>query len=445
EPNPLALIELSMFDYPLQNHSLDNNFNQLDNHSYLVFDETGCREIEYYTYKPFIENSGSLSWQQTYEQTPVIFNNIMDTITANLHKLNSALTSGFDSRTVLSNLYHQDVDTKYYSWGKPGSFEIEIPKRISRKLGLDYRSILFEKKFIDDYSFYADQTAYWTDGTGNAKRTNVMYSHSQLTSFSRNMMTGYFGSEILRPVAANTTILRPALVKLFFSKYPEKVVEELYQREVKKGFFTTEWLQKHKEEVIDNSLTFYKKSFIYDKRHRDLYHFMLKDTLRKFFGQEYHSCRIHSCMHTPYFDDEFVEFIAQTPIPDLEEDGMDSKSCNLRLGQLFYTPILEKNLPQLMKMITGRLYSPAAVKSPLYPLTVLPGYGLYRFKNKFSKYFPSMNVFSATLWNKNLYKAHSEVFEDSREFLSPVNWKEQQGYSELGKHFAMRRWLSDKI
>jgi len=107
-----------------------------------------------------------------------------------------------------------------------------------------------------------------------------------------------------------------------------------------------------------------------------LINFTFTSALMKYFGHEIHGTRGYVYTYSPYIDDEFIEFIMMTPVLELDKKAMEMNLkqhlWNTRRGQLFYLPVIRENFPELMKMKTGRFYSPNQLLSPFYPLSVIP-------------------------------------------------------------------------
>ena len=66
-----------------------------------------------------------------------------------------ALTGGFDSRSVVALLGEDLINYQFYSYGIKGSWDLDIPKEIAKKLSLQYSSILLDESYEKEFSRYA--------------------------------------------------------------------------------------------------------------------------------------------------------------------------------------------------------------------------------------------------------------------------------------------------
>jgi hypothetical protein len=409
EFNPVALIEQLNFGYPLGKLTLFENVLILDNHSYLSYqlDNEELKVIQYYSFRDKLSETPRLDWAETYRQTPKVFYDIMQQYIIDGCKVNAALTSGFDSRTILSATAQHKEQIQYFSYGISNrSDDVRIPQLIASKLGLNYKWIQFSEAFFKDYDFYANQLLHYTDGSGNLKRCNQMYSQSLLTDFSGTTITGCMGSELLRPNNMMSTNILPKMVKLIYQRRSNtdniSAVLAECPAMLQPGYFS-----KHREETIQHIKENLSNVMIYDEAYLNLYHFTIRYSLWKFFGQEFHASRIYTTLLSPYADDDFIEFVLKTPVPALNKHAFRRNASDLRMGQKFYTPILQQNLPELMRIETGRGYTPAQLESILFPANIIIPYSLRRINNAL---FRKAAAFNASEWNKISYKAHPKVF-----------------------------------
>jgi hypothetical protein len=439
ELNTVALIEQLKFGYPLGNMTLLSGISILDNHSWLYFNnnETNLSITKYYSLADKLNEFERLSWAETFEQTPGMFNLIMDKFLAGNETINTALTSGFDSRTVLSASLHHKDRIQYFSYGATSKSEdVRIPLGISKKLGLNYKWIEFTPNFFSDYDFYADQLLYFTDGNGNLKRCNQMYSQSVLSWYSGLCITGCMGSELLRPNNMMSTNILPDMAKLVYQDRLDAdsiadvmaVCPDLLQQDKYSRF---------REDAIEHVYDHLKSVMQFRKAYLNLYHFTIRYSLWKFFGQEFHASRIYSDLLSPFIDDDFVELILKTPIPSLNKNAFKRNAADLKKGQLFYTPILKKNFPELMKMETGRGYSPLQLESFFYPLNIIIPYLMRRMKNTVIN---KKAAFDSSEWNNISYKAHPEVFTKSNDYFRELNIAKVKD-----AEYSLKKWAMDYL
>ncbi|NVO21365.1 MAG: hypothetical protein HXX13_16815 [Bacteroidetes bacterium] len=438
EVDPVVLLQHSIFDYPLGECTLFKGIQPLPPSSILTYDLKSAVLTEYYNYTASVTQNTSLSWKETYRQTRELFNECIDLLNKDQSKLCASLTSGFDSRTNLSRLFHSKKDILYYSWGMPGSIEISIPQLISEKLGFHYSPVLLDKNFESRFSYYGTQAVMWSGGKGTIRRANHTYGYSILSKHSTTVITGLFGSELLRPANSVGHIFNQEFVNVFYAENSEEQLNNLLGEEIRKGFIPEQLIQDHRGEFIDRTAHYFRHLNSIGSKYQQLYYFSLTEGFRKYFGHEINCCRQYVSILSPYIDDDFVEFILRTPVPLLNKKAFQRNSKSLKLGQSIYLPVLKENLDSLMHLPTGRFYSPAQLNSVFFPLNIIPAYIKHKKRRK------KDDTFDLKLWVKLFRQDRSDLFDagnSSLNALTPVI--ENSSAYDLAKQVSLRLWLKE--
>jgi hypothetical protein len=437
--NYKAVLEALVFGYPLGNISFLEGITNLDNHSYLKYsmNQNKLDIIRYYSFNSMLTRTPKYDWTQTYQLTPNIFNRSVDLFLNNEHKINAALTSGFDSRTVLSRTIKQKQRVQYYSWGStPKSIDVRIPQKIARKMNLQYKWITFSDEFLQNYDFYAKQLLFFSDGLGNIKRCNQMFSHEKLAKYSRLNITGYIGSELLRPNNGLDTNILPAMKDIIYKDLINKdtIVRALQGTQT---LLTNTCIDSVFDDTVEHVFAELSRFMCNESAYLNLYNYTISQSLWKFFGQEFQATRIYDLTQSPYVDDDFIEFIVQTPVPGINRHAFKRNASDLRKGQLFYLPILEKNCPELLHIITSRGYTPAQLKSALYPMNILIPFTLFRID---VKYLNTTATFNARGWNQIVYASNNEILKYSSDQFHSLNL-DRISHQE----YSIKSWLLSYI
>lgn len=435
EINYIAVYETLLFGYPLGSITYCDGIELLDNYSYINFNaqEHKLDLVPYYDLADKLQESPSYNWKETFEQTPKLFNKSVDVITRGESRINAALTGGFDSRTILSRLGEYSGEVQFYSWGATKqSLDVSIPESICKKLGLDYKWVQLGAAFLSDYGKYADMLLFFTDGLGNIKRCNQMYSHYQLSSYSRLNLTGAIGSELLRPNNGLDTNIYPAMKDLIFFDTFDINRLESYEYHVS-NLLSPDLIHSIKSDVMDHISSELHKFMRYKEPHLNLYNYTLSQSLWKFFGQEFHAARVFEFVVTPYSDDDLVEFIVQTPVPSLNKHAFERNAKDLKAGQLFYLPIIDKNMPQLLDVPTTRGYTPRQLRSKFYPINILIP---FIFSRLYSKHFVGKASYNAKDWNKIEYNTNLNVLKYSDKEL-----KHLEIDNFMDAEYSLKKWI----
>lgn len=430
----VSIMQYVVFDYPLSDRTLFKNIHLLNNGEYICLGKEGFSKAHYFNYLELFNNDTLFSWDETYKLSPDIFNSSIG-----LHfedKLCSGLTSGFDSRTNLSWLINTASNVLYYSWGMHGSVDVKIPQIIARETDIKYRHIPLNETFENEFDFYAKQAVIWSNGQGTILRANHTYGFNILKNHSRKVITGLFGSELLRPANAVGHVYNQVFIDVLVSKNQKEKLVDVFEKEKSKMLMNSGFYQSVKDAFVEDSLDYFKSLNSIGDIGKQLHFFSLKEGFRKYFGHEINSSRQHVRICSPYIDDDFVKFILQTPVPKLNKFAFKRNPKSLRFGQLFYLPIIRKNYMQLLDIPTGRLYSPRHLESKFYPFSILPFYLKKRlFKSKANDTFNSEKwVKQFALQNKPLLN-ENYIFADIRNSMDTVN------YSSLAKTMTLRFWF----
>lgn len=439
----VAVIQQIIFNYPLGNKTLFKNISILNQGHYLKYSNNQILKTKYFDYLDLINSERTYSWNETYLEAPVIFNNVLEGMTFSKRKICSALTSGFDSRALLSYfLQRENINPLYYSWAwKKSGLDIKIPLEIKSRFKVNYKPILLNDDFLKNYDYFASQAIFLTDGRATIRRANHFYSYDIISKYSRDNFTGLFGSELLRPMHSVGHIFNANYIEILFSSKKEESINNIYNDVVLKNYFNLNFLQKYKKQFFEQtSCYFYQLKSIGDFK-KQLYYLQLSEGFRKYFGQEIHGCRIYIFTNSPYIDDDFIEFILQTPIPDLKLQLSKRNINDSRLGQLFYVPIIENNYKKLLKIKTSHFYTPLAIKSDFFPITIVPGVvKRFLFLERHKK-----DSFNTAVWVKILFKKHPEIMNLSNDIFNKLEDYDKSRFLDYAVQYSLRQYLYELL
>ncbi len=437
----VSLIQYHIYDYPLGNRTLFDGILSLSPASLLSYNLNNITINKYFDYAESLQKLPQMSWSETWEQTPAIFNKTIDLIHSDQNKICSALTSGFDSRSNLSRLLNSGKEILYYSWGMPGSSELKIPSKIAAKLGFNYKPVLLNRDFEKKYEYYAKQAVLWSDGRGTIRRANHTYGYSILSDYSRLNLTGLIGSELIRPINAVGHIFNAEFVEAFYSENPEKLIELQLDKLTSYKLINEDIIYENRIKYLSETVEYFRSFNLIGEKYKQLYYFALTEGFKKYFGHEIHGCRMYNFIQTPYVDDDFIDFILKSPVPALNIVAFRRNPKSLRLGQLFYIPILKKNKPILLRIVTGRFYKPSSLTSIFYPLSVLPGY----LKKLLRQWMKKNDTFDTPLWNDLFINDNKDLLAKGNKIFLPINEAEFGKYRdiEIAKFLSVRYWLNE--
>ncbi|MCU0289512.1 MAG: hypothetical protein MUF15_24335, partial [Acidobacteria bacterium] len=231
---------------------------------------------------------------------------------------------------------------------------------------------------------------------------------------SDTIITGLFGSEILRPLHNNGIQVNDQSFDIFLSNNFELGYQKAMQRVTALPLFAKDYLHNSRNDLLD----FFRKNYFekyrdYDKISR-FFFFIIQEGIRKYFSQEISLERVFVTTRFPYFDTDLIDLIYQTPWAGMYNGFLGESKFKRRKGQLLYAHIIKKYKPELGKITLDRGYSPNDLLLP-FPLNFLKiGQGVYQAK-KYMKNAGGNDTFKTESWAdqtiENILKSSSSFSE----------------------------------
>jgi hypothetical protein len=345
-----------------------------------------------------------------------------------------ALTGGYDSRSIIANLYENYKNFRFYSYGRPESWDIKIPKLISEKLDLNYSAILFEDKFDNQFEEFGEQAILLGDGVGDFSLANYVYVYSNFIPGISNIITGLFGSELIKRITGANLAMNNNILELLTSKTPAKILEDQIKKSWRNSFFTKDFAIKYKEQIkseieldpfINNVLPENQKIFL---------HF-LSVGIPNYFQKE---LKIQSPwvknMH-PFYDIDFIEDLLKTPFPNIFNwELKKSLFKNLKTHKLYFELIAEK--PELLNFMSTHGFKPKYLRNQVFsPLIALE---YYKFKKRIKS--SSSMTYTSLIQNSIQRKLSFVNCETDSVFFKMFNSADQKDPQFL-KMFSLFYWL----
>lgn len=433
EVDGVALMQHAVFEHTLGERTIFRGISTLDNYQYLQYNLATLSIVSYYNVSEKLTSTPKFSWYDTKHLLPGAFNSSMDAITLGVSSLNSALTGGYDSRTILSYLLNRrSVGCHFYTWAAEKSWEdAKVAQHIATSMNLPYETIELGDQMLDHYHEYSDMYIYWSDGSGSINRTNQMYSHERLSQISRNLVTGYFGSELFRPLHRSNVMISNSFTDTLLNGQREERLNALATQ--KTNALQSAFVRKHMAEFIHVGEEYFRRLDVSKQNYLNLLHYLIKTGFWKFFGQEIHSQRIHTRAVSPYIDDDFVDFVVQTPIKSIQEESYRKPGINSLRGQALYHPIMKHNCPSLMSFPTNRGFSPRDYDSILFPLNVLIKHKLSRRRQRAS----GIMGFNSRAWNIRVFNERKDILSMQNDVFQAVDVND----SDASAWYSLKRYL----
>jgi asparagine synthetase B (glutamine-hydrolysing) len=400
------LLEYALFNYPLGDNTLLQDVYNLLPGEIISYKNGSVNKKKYYDVSDLITNK-RITKEEAIEKGAYLFNKIVNTLASDKEKINASLTGGFDGRAILSALRVDKNNLLLYSFGIKGSQNISIPIEIATDLGYNFKPYYLEEEYAEAFPYYASMTCLLTDCLATVQRANYLYVFEDLAKHSDVVLTGLFGSELMRTFQnAGLMISIPAINILLSDDPLKKLSEEIDNYPHREYWGEQIFNNDTKEEAIES----WREKYI-DKKYNSINQFVftyfIKDALRKYFGGEVHVERLFAANRFPFFDDEFVEMILQSPFSAINNTFLKPTIKERLNSQIYYAHLIQKNKPELLNYTTDHGFAP---KYLFYHLSALfVGSQVYagsRLK-KWKKY----KEFNSEVWAETLFLAKRRILE----------------------------------
>lgn len=354
----MAIAMQYLFDYMLGDYYFMKGIRRIENARIFDFSESGINIKEYWDIR-LLYNERLLPKKKSLDLLSTqLFENVK-LYSSDKDNILVSLTGGFDGRTNLALLKDRQKNTFLtYSYGMEGSKQLEVPKDIASKTGINYRPVVLDKSFLDSYYQNTIKSTYFSNGTAPVGFCNIPYAFSQLAGYSDTILTGLFGSEILRPLHNNGIQVNDNSFAIFLS--------ETYRENIKKALKTgkeKEIITSYISDEIGDKLADYFQDKYFNKysdfdQVTTFFFFIIQEGIRKYFSQEISIERVYVNTRIPYFDIDMVELIYKTPWAGMYNGFLGESKFKRRRGQLLYSHIIKKYYPKLGKIVLDRGYTP---------------------------------------------------------------------------------------
>jgi len=371
------LLEHYLYEYSLDNSTLIRDVYETQPGQAVSFSHSDVRISQWFDVMTDLDYSGpKMTSKEGIDYLKHVFTSNVRLYDKGPDLTAVALTGGYDSRSIIASLGDNYTEYQYYSYGRPESWDVKIPQLIAQKLNLNYVPILFEKKFDDSFIENGLKGLMLSDGTGTLSLSNYVYAYANFFEDKKNIITGLFGSELIKRFTGANLAISSNMLSLLTKKSFEQILSDQLKEAAQNSFFSNRFITNSRDQtltrlsnntLINNELPQNQKVFL---------HFLALGT-RKYFQKE---LKIQSPWVTnlhPFYDIDFIEALLKTPFPNLYNwELKKSLIKNLKTHRLYGALIDQR--PELSNFMSTHGFKPKYLKSKLYsPFIALD---FYRYK-----------------------------------------------------------------
>lgn len=442
EIDPVAVAELALFNYPLDDRTYFQQIKMLRPAEVVRVNADGVRHESWWDVRTLYD-APLYSKHQALELGSELFYQTVNDYAADLPRVRFSFTSGFDSRAILSVLEKDGADLLGYSFGIPGSLNVSIPEQICADLGVPFHPIYLDGEYEQVFDEYAFRALWLSDCLSTVERANYPYAFEKLAGFSPVVITGLFGSELMRTFQNVGHIVSANLARINLAADPLAELGRALAAPKAAGYFANHLLRRTAEEVVADVSAALLERFGEMPPDRRFYMFLLTEGLRKYFGAELQMERPWGRNRFPFLDDEFVEFAFRAPFAGPYSRTLKPTVENRFSSQYFYAYVIRKYRPELLEALTDHGHSPGDVLGPFALFKIGPKYLYRRWKRRRRGY----REFKTEEWTEELYRKHlfqravrDDLFSPAlREHHNSGAWKAHR--LEFAKAASFKLWL----
>lgn len=425
-----AVAELALFSYPLGDRTYFLQVKMLRPAEVVRADGSGLRRDAWWDVRTLYDVP-LLPEPQALEHGSELFRKTVNGMAADAPKLRLSFTSGFDSRAILAALEREPADVLGYSFGIPGSLNVSIPEKLCTRLGQPFSAIYLDGGYERVFDQYARRAVLLSDCLSTVERANYPYAFERLADFSPVVITGLFGSELMRTFQNVGHIVSANLARLNLVDDPLTELKQIINASGTLGYFAPDLFRQAMKEIEADVATALVERFGEMPPDRRFYMFLLTEGLRKYFGAEIHMERPWGINRFPFLDDEFVEFAFRAPFAGVHSRTLWPTVSNRYRSQRFYAYVIRKYRPELLSAPTDHGYSPGDVLSPLALARIGPRFLLWKWRRERTGY----REFKTEEWTATFYRRHLFGNAVRSDLFSP----------RLAEDFRSGAWLANRL
>jgi asparagine synthase (glutamine-hydrolysing) len=416
------ILEFVLFNYPLFNTSFYEGTELVPSNSYISVNDKGWAIKKHM----HIEDLFSGSPEKTPISTDEIAGQFLLTTKKYLpdQPYFSSLTGGFDSRALLAASLFLSRKVTCYCFGTSDAADTKISSELARDTGIPFKMIRLDNDQYFSESF-ANGMAFVKNASGTASfaRAHYLYSARQLAVDSDIIVTGNFGSEVIRTVNKSGLAFPDNLIGLFIAQDLRKAFAVIESgREfglLRKEAFANEW-NDLKEEILAKPV--FQNKYQSLTRNQRFYVYVFEEVFRKYFGAEIVNQFYHLSNRTPFLDIDFIRAIMQTRLAGVNSRFFEDNPLKRFKGHMLYSTIIRKAYPLLGEATTDKGHRPDDLATLWGKINILKGY--LRKKAISRPVFTDPNSVSACfIHNREHFsriKISPELFNSDRIVIGPT-------------------------
>ncbi len=440
EVNKKSIIEYALFDSDLSDETFLKNVKFIEPGSIFQYSKENGIKIEKFwnIFEAFKSDKPEMSEEESFGKIEDLLKKNLALYLSEPDKTAFALTGGYDSRTNLALLQGKHDNGFFYSYGSADTYDIRFARLVAKKLKLNYNAFILKEEFDRDFNKDATFAIEMGDGLAEVNRANYVFVYKQMTSKFDHILTGLFGSELIKRPTSLGGYIDKNVQSLLLSDNIRATYDEIIEQFKQAAHINPNIVEQYKEEIfadiqknkyINNEFSGAQKFFFY----------ITGLGVRHYFSKELKVERPYIENLHPFLDIEFIELLLKSPFPWLYNWEIKKNLMkNLKIHK-FYARMIHRNNKKLSNLPTTHAYRPAfLVHSIALPLLIMQ-YLYYQPKIKNAKAFKlddkiwrfyeakkeAIKQYSNMFVNKNIENCFTKKQKEFNKLISVQVWLER--------------------
>lgn len=349
-------VEKALFNYPLFNRTPLREISLLPSNSLIEY----CNSVftvRKHTYIYDYFTSSPVKWNPSRDDLSEVFIEEAERFVTDTSCIIS-LTGGFDSRCVAGIAGAHGKISGAFTYGLPGDNDVTIASEVAALLGISHTPVLLDDRYARE-RFWNNGIRFMKKsyGLGNMSRAHYIYIFENHSQESRCLVSGNFGSEILRSARMAGVVTSVALFRSF-SPVHEGNLFDMLKTEQALRYINPVTVREYLPQVTEDIADYLRRMPSGLTTNQKLYVYIFEEVLRKYFGPEILSQSGTVRHRAPFLCFAFVQSVLKTDLAGANSRFMETNPLKRFRGQVLYASILKKTCPSLLELKLDRGYSP---------------------------------------------------------------------------------------
>ncbi len=365
-PDPATLVETAIFGHSLGEKTLWKGYSSLLPGEHVQLSSTSFIRKFWASQSDYLHNIQTLSMDEAVTLGAQALDDSIKHLTYEHKKARVPLFMGFDSRLILSLLSQRDISIRGITLSGPDIHEYEDVARIAGDASIPLTDVPLDDEFIAYFPDFGLHVIKLVDGFYSFERSFNPYMMYKTRDLANHVITGSIGGDLLQPFRKVGSMLTDLGYRILTSSNPTDTMNNSFGDIVA----NCPWIREsvfnmYFDEVLSSYWDLMGSLNDVLPPHSRFYYFLMKDSIRKWFGSQIMSERTSGIHLTPFWDDTFVQNVMSFPFTPVASSISGPSARNTIQAFSYYSKLIQMSNPKLLQAPTKYGFTPADLLNPL--------------------------------------------------------------------------------